>query len=155
AIASDVGRQLSEMAEAREVQIRVGQLLPKLYLDPARLELILLNLVSNAIKYSDNAKAGRYVAIEASPSSDPESVTILVSDNGIGIATEDQPAIFERFFRAHTQLDGPLAVSGSGLGLAIVNDCVQSLGGTVRCESTVGEGTTFIVTLPANRRPPP
>ena len=77
---------------------------------------------------------------------------MLVRDNGLGIAEADQAAIFERFFRAHSHLDGELGVSGTGLGLAIAVECVKALGGSIRCESAVGHGTTFFVTLP--RREP-
>ena len=79
---------------------------------------------------------------------------MLVRDNGLGIPEADQAAIFERFFRAHSHLDGELGVTGTGLGLAIVVECVQALGGTIRCESTVGGGTTFSVTLPTRPQLP-
>jgi two-component system, OmpR family, sensor histidine kinase ResE len=73
---------------------------------------------------------------------------ISVRDNGLGIPENDRDAIFDRFFRAHAHMDGELGVSGSGLGLAIVAECVGALGGTIRCQSTLGEGTTFRITLP-------
>jgi signal transduction histidine kinase len=69
------------------------------------------------------------------------SCTICVRDNGLGINDANQTAIFDRFFRAHAHLDDELGVSGTGLGLAIVADCVEALGGTIRCESREGEGT--------------
>jgi signal transduction histidine kinase len=155
ALAQEVARQLAEMAAARGVTIRIAPGLPQIYADPARLELVLLNLVSNAVKYSDPAKAEAYVAIEQ-VDSEPATVqsgstptcTIAVRDNGIGIPDEDQAAVFDRFFRAHAHRDDELGVSGTGLGLAIVNDCVQALGATIRCESRSGSGTTFFVTLP-------
>ena len=149
-VASEVARQLEEMAAARGVTIRVGPDLPTLVADPARLELVLLNLVSNAIKYSDQAKADPFVEVAADPTSgDPEMCAIVVRDNGLGIAEPDQAAIFERFFRAHAHRDGELGVTGTGLGLAIAVECVQALGGTIRCESTVDEGTTFFIAVPS------
>jgi two-component system phosphate regulon sensor histidine kinase PhoR len=74
----------------------------------------------------------------------------VVRDNGLGIADADQTAVFDRFFRAHAHLDQELGVTGTGLGLAIVADCVQALGGTIRCESALGQGTSFFITLPCS-----
>jgi signal transduction histidine kinase len=149
-IASEVGRQLEEMAASRAVEIRIVPGLPTLTVDSARLELILLNLVSNAIKYSDAAQASSFVEIapDTSPQDDANLCTIVVRDNGLGIPTADQTAVFERFFRAHAHLDEHLGVTGTGLGLAIVSDCAEALGGSIRCESSPGRGTAFYITLP-------
>jgi signal transduction histidine kinase len=154
-LAEEVARQLADMAAARKVDLRVAQDLPGLVADPARLELVLLNLVANAVKYSDPAKPQPFVEIvtarraadEVEPTGGP-TCTICVRDNGLGIPDEDQPAIFDRFFRAHAHLDQQLGVSGTGLGLAIVIDCVHAMGGSIRCESRAGDGTSFFVTLP-------
>jgi signal transduction histidine kinase len=153
AVALQVERQLAEMAEARGVAVRVAPELPTAVLDPARLELVLLNLVSNAIKYSDPDKPERFVEI-APVEQAADSITIRVSDNGLGIPDAAQQRIFEGLVRAHAHLDGDLGVSGSGLGLSIVVDCVQALNGTVRCESTPGQGTSFFVTLPNGETAP-
>jgi signal transduction histidine kinase len=148
-IAAEVARQLEDMAAARHVSIRVAPGLPALVVDPARLELVLLNLVSNAIKYSDPNKSESYVEILPSGDNvDPTRRTIAVRDNGLGIPEADQATVFERFFRAHAHLDDQLGVTGSGLGLAIVADCVEALNGIIRCESAAGLGTTFYFTLP-------
>jgi signal transduction histidine kinase len=146
-IAGEVARQLDDMARARGVTIHVGTVLPTLTLDPARLELLLLNLASNGIKYSDPAKSDRFVRIEC-PDAASSPVELVVRDNGLGIASQHQSAVFERFFRAHAHLDETLGISGTGLGLSIVADCAHGLGGTIRCDSTPGEGTTFTLTLP-------
>jgi signal transduction histidine kinase len=151
-LAGEVARQLDDMAASRAVAIRVAADLPTLHADPARVELVLLNLVSNAIKYSDPEKVESFVEVGLAPRAgqgEPEASTIYVRDNGIGIQNADQAVVFERFFRAHAHLDQKLGVTGTGLGLAIVADCVAALGGTIRCESSAGEGTTFFVTLPA------
>ena len=117
--------------------------------DPARLELVLLNLVSNAIKYSDPSKAASFVEIGCVQDGASDGKMVLcLRDNGIGIAESDQESVFERFFRAHTHRDADLGVSGSGLGLAIVEDCVKAMGGSIRCESALGEGSAFFVELP-------
>jgi signal transduction histidine kinase len=149
-IGNEVARQLEEMATSRGVEIRVGPGLPELVVDPARLELVLMNLVSNGIKYSDPKKRESFVEIASEAQGSPEGMrTISVRDNGLGIPEADQPAIFERFFRAHPHLDGELGVTGIGLGLAIVAECVDALRGSIRLESRAGEGTTFFVTIPA------
>jgi signal transduction histidine kinase len=162
ALSEEVARQLQEMAEARGVAIRIAPDLPTLVADPARLELVLLNLVANAIKYSDPAKAEAFVEVaqarrteDAVVDDDVHTYTLCVRDNGIGINEADQPAIFDRFFRAHAHRDQELGVTGTGLGLAIVIDCVHALGGAIRCESRTGQGTTFYITLPLAAAPPP
>jgi signal transduction histidine kinase len=148
-IASEVARQLQDMASSRQVRIAVGERLPELCADPARLELALMNLVSNGIKYSDPSKADGFVEITAVESDAPgDTCVVRVRDNGLGIPEADRTAVFERFFRAHAHLDSQLGVTGSGLGLAITADCVQAMGGTIACESTVGEGSAFLITLP-------
>jgi signal transduction histidine kinase len=148
-IANEVVRQLQDMASSRRVRLVVGDGLPELCADPARLELALINLVSNGIKYSDTAKADGFVEIAAGEHDAPEgSCVVCVRDNGLGIPEADRPAVFERFFRAHAHLDSQLGVTGSGLGLAITADCIQAMGGTIACESTVGVGSSFLITLP-------
>ena len=156
-LAGEVARQLAEMATARGVTIRIAADLPSLVADPARLELVLLNLMSNAIKYSDGEKPEPFVEVALAPAEagdladdagSSRAITIVVRDNGIGIPDEDQTAVFDRFFRAHAHLDQELGVTGIGLGLAIVVDCVEALGGTIRCESRTGDGTRFFITLP-------
>jgi signal transduction histidine kinase len=155
-LVQEVARQLEEMAASRHVEIRIAPDLPTFEADPARLELVLLNLVANGIKYSDPQKPESFVEIARArrsvdavePASAEATCTICVRDNGLGIPEADQPAIFDRFFRAHAHLDQELGVTGTGLGLAIVIDCVQALGGSIRCESRTGEGTCFFITLP-------
>jgi signal transduction histidine kinase len=146
-IAREVGRQLEEMAAARGVSIRIDHGLPSVTVDPARLELVLLNLVSNAIKYSDPAKADSFVSIERGASDKETETVISVRDNGLGIPETDRAAIFDRFYRAHADLDNALGVTGTGLGLAIVAECVDAMGGSIRFESAPGQGSTFFVTL--------
>ena len=119
-------------------------------MDSARLELVVLNLVSNAIKYCDPDKPERWVEIAADHNDG--AYALSVRDNGLGIPDSDQAAIFDRFFRAHSHLDGELGVSGTGLGLAIVAECVRELGASIACHSTPGEGSAFVVQLP--NRPP-
>jgi signal transduction histidine kinase len=147
-IANEVARQLQDMASSRHVRIVVGNELPELCADPARLELALMNLVSNGIKYSDPSKVDSFIEIMSAQNAPEASCVVCVRDNGLGIPEADRMAIFERFFRAHAQLDAQLGVTGSGLGLAITADCIQAMGGTIQCESTVGVGSRFLITLP-------
>jgi len=152
ALAAEVVRQVDEMATARDVVIRINAAeVPPLLIDSARLELVLLNLVSNAIKYCDPSKPDRFIEVAASLTS-TEMCAIIVRDNGLGIAEQDQTAIFDRFFRAHSHLDHALGVTGTGLGLAIVAECVRELDGSIRCESSLGSGTTFLISVPSRSR---
>jgi len=147
AVAQEAARQLREMAEARGVEIRVGETLPTLTVDVGRLELALVNLLSNAIKYSDPDKSERYVEVFGEPV-DNGRARIHVRDNGVGIPAASLATIFERFTRAHADRAEMMHVGGIGLGLSIVDDCVRAMGGGVVVQSVEGEGATFVVTLP-------
>mgnify|MGYP006202294321 CR=1 FL=1 len=138
---------------ARGVDILVDEPLPTLLIDTARLELILMNLVSNAVKYSDPAKRRRVVSVESASCTEQGFTCIAVRDNGLGIPAEQRRAIFGRFIRAHAERDSELGVRGSGLGLAIAAECAEAVGGAIRVESEPGEGTTFFVDIPC--APPP
>jgi signal transduction histidine kinase len=154
ALAGEVVRQLEEMAAAKHVRLSVAPDLPTIVSDPARVELVLLNIVSNGIKYRDGARTDAMVEVfQVVETSDADVTTCVIGvrDNGLGIPTADLPTIFDRFSRAHAHLDGELGNSGTGLGLAIVRDCVQALGGSIRCESANGEGSTFFITLPVRQ----
>jgi signal transduction histidine kinase len=145
-VAREAARQLHEMADARGVEIRVADTLPTLTVDVGRLELAFLNLMSNAIKYSDPAKAERYV--DVSGFAGDGCVHIEVRDNGIGIPEAALPRIFERFTRAHVDEPELLHVGGIGLGLSIVDDCVRAMGGRIEVQAVAQAGATFILTLP-------
>ena len=148
-VVTDVIEQLRDMADARGVDMRIAGPLPEITVDVARLELILINLISNAIKYCDPGKPARIVEIGAPGDPDRrEACTVSVHDNGIGIAEHQQRAIFDRFYRAHAQRDRELETDGLGLGLSIVADCVDAVKGSIRVDSAIGEGTTFFIELP-------
>jgi signal transduction histidine kinase len=150
-VANEAARQLREMADARSVEIRVSDTLPTVTVDVGRLELTLVNLLSNGIKYSDATKPERYVAITGAESGD-ELCRIMVSDNGLGIPAASLKTIFHRFTRAHGDRDDLKHVGGMGLGLSIVEDSVQAMHGDIEVVSTEGLGTTFVLTLPMTRR---
>lgn len=103
-------------------------------------EKIVLNLLSNAVKFTVEGEI-RVSLIEARG-----FARLTVEDTGIGIAGEDQPRIFERFYRAHDV--GPRSHEGSGIGLALVSEFVQLHDGTIRVESQVGVGSKFVVEIP-------
>ena len=109
--------------------------------DPRRLEQVLDNLISNAVKYSPQ---GGIVQITGSMT--PAEALIAVKDNGVGIPWGEQERIFERFYR----VEGPetRAVAGTGLGLYLSRAIVQAHGGRIWVESTPGHGATFFVALP-------
>jgi signal transduction histidine kinase len=148
ALVTDVVQQLREMSDARGVDVVINQSLPEITADLARLELVLVNLISNAIKYSDPRKPRRVIEIDAVPSVRADVCTIRVRDNGIGIAESELKSIFSGFYRGHASRDGELGNSGLGLGLSIVHDCIGALKGDVRVESERGAGTTFLIELP-------
>jgi signal transduction histidine kinase len=112
--------------------------------DRDRLGQVFTNLISNAIKYSPDAKA---VEIDLSPSED--AVTIRVRDHGLGIPRELRDKIFERFYRVTDPTRK--AIPGLGMGLYIVAEIVKHHGGTITVDSAVGKGSTFTVTLPLMR----
>lgn len=146
-VAQEAARQLREMADTRNVDIRIAADMPAVVVDVGRLELTLVNLVSNAIKYSAPDKAERWVDISAVRRDDGGCV-IRVTDNGVGIPESRRSQIFRRFTRAHTDHPELESVGGVGLGLAIVDDCVSAMRGSIIVESVEGRGTTFTLTLP-------
>ena len=147
AVAQEAARQLREMSDARQVEVRIADDLPTLRVDVGRLELALVNLLSNAIKYSDPRKAERWVAV-AGEGHDEGWCRLTVTDNGIGIPESAVSTIFQRFTRAHAGRGDVPPVDGVGLGLSITDDCVRAMGGRIAVESVEHEGTQFVVTLP-------
>src|SRR5438552_7866599 len=112
--------------------------------DRTRLQEALYNLLDNAVKYSRE-----HGEIRLSARQRDGEIELAVSDDGIGIAKEDLPRIFERFYRAD-KARSPDKVRGTGLGLAIVKHIAQLHGGRVEAESELGKGTTIRVLLPMN-----
>jgi hypothetical protein len=109
--------------------------------DPAQLERVVLNLVSNAVKFTEDGGVVR-ARVEVSG----DEVVLTVTDTGIGIPTEEQDNLFQKFFRSSTAQKE--AIQGTGLGLSIVSAIVSAHGGTIRVRSAHLEGATFTVRLP-------
>lgn len=109
--------------------------------DRDKISQVLVNLISNALKYTPGGGKVRIVAYET-----PDEVTVSVSDTGMGIPEEDLPYIFERFYR--TDRSRSRATGGSGIGLTIASSIIEAHGGNIRVESIPDEGATFTVIFP-------
>lgn len=114
---------------------------PAVLADPQRLRQVLVNLVSNALRHTPDG--GR---ITVSAAGKAGGLELAVTDTGTGIAPEDLPHVFERFYKADRSRTR--RGSGAGLGLAITRSLVQLHGGTIRAESAPGRGSRFVVELP-------
>ena len=150
AVVHDVAGQLSDMAEARGVAFDIDPRLPTFAADAGRVELVVVNLLANAIKYCDPSKPVRAIHVEADSSS--AHPRVVIRDNGIGIPKSKLDLIFEQFVRVHAHLDDELGAQGMGLGLSIVRESMEAMGGIVSVESVEGEGTTFVLEWPAISR---
>jgi signal transduction histidine kinase len=111
-----------------------------LFLDSKRLDVILRNLISNAIRYADLKKDEPFLQISAQISR--KNLSLAVEDNGIGIKPEQMDRIFDMFYRATPD------AQGSGLGLFIVKETIEKMGGSISATSEYGQGTLFNITLP-------
>ena len=145
-LVEEVVAQLNPLAQRQQVTITTEMAtdLPIIRADNDRTRQTLTNLVHNAIKF--NRPGGRVIV---STKLDKESVTVGVSDTGIGISKEDLAHVFERFYKA----DKARPRGGSGLGLAIAKHTVQAHGGSIWVQSEEGKGSTFGFSLPFKTDP--
>lgn len=124
------------------VSVNKESSLPMFNGDKDKIEQVILNILSNAIKYTpDNGR------IEIVMGYSDGKISIVVSDNGIGIPEADMPRIFERFYRVDKSRARELG--GTGLGLSIAKQIIEAHGGTIGISSEHGKGTTVAITLPA------
>lgn len=145
-VIQSTAESLARAAEARSVDLRleVPPDLPRVRADPDRVGQVLRNLLVNALRHTP---AGGSVTIGAAAT--PEAVEIAVADTGEGIAPEDLPHVFERFWRVDRSRSRERGEEGgSGLGLSVAQSLVEAQGGRIWAESTPGRGSTFRFTMP-------
>lgn len=114
--------------------------------DPLRLHQVLMNIVSNAIKFTDKGSVQVYVDSMPGPEADKPIIRIKVTDTGIGIHPEKLGQVFDKFMQADTSITR--RYGGSGLGLSIAKAFVEKMGGSISVSSQLGIGSTFTVSLP-------
>jgi len=153
---ADLTRFVRELAEdyrhraantGHRIELQLGESLPPIPIDAVRLHQVFDNLLDNALKYTPPQST---IAIRTGVH--PSEIEIRVVDNGPGIPAKDLPHLFERFYRVDKGRSREKG--GTGLGLSIVKHIVHLHGGRVWAESTPGQGTTFVVTLPLQQPPP-
>lgn len=125
-----------------DIQWRIAENLPVIQCDPLKVRQIFLNLITNAIKFTEKG----IITVSAKGAADRRGIAVSVEDTGIGVPKEDLPFIFDGFKQiqaASTPLE-----KGTGLGLAIVKNAIDLLGGTIDVRSEFGKGSTFTVVFP-------
>lgn len=127
--------------EGQTITLKYTNVEIHVFLDPKLLSHILINLLSNALKYSGD---GEEIGLELAQSN--EHILFRITDSGIGIPAQEQEHLFERFFRAENATN----IQGTGLGLHIVKQYTELMKGTVNFISNTGKGSTFTVQLPQN-----
>jgi signal transduction histidine kinase len=130
-------------ARRQSLEVRLAESLPTAPLNASDVRRAITNLIENAIRYTPD---GGSIQIETR--ADRADVVLQVSDTGCGIADDDLPHIFERFYRS--QQSAQAHESGTGLGLAIVKKVVDKHNGQIEASSVLDEGTTFVVRFPTN-----
>ena len=130
---------LGERLAGRPVAITIPVDLPPVAVDEVLMQSVLINLLDNAIKYTPAGSALTITALTGTG-----TITLAIADQGPGIAPDELPAIFDKFYRgAHSQ-----GQSGAGLGLAICRSVMQAHGGTIQAANRPGGGAAFMLTLP-------
>ncbi len=141
ALTKQVVQRLQAQSDKKNLKIvlEIEEGLPDLVIDQYRIEQVLLNIIHNAIKFTD---PGGSISVRVKKQEG--EVLFSVSDTGIGIAADELPRIFERFYKVNKARDD----EGSGLGLAISRHIITAHGGRIWAESVEGKGSTFFFTLP-------
>src|SRR5690606_39074654 len=140
-----IGEQFESIAQHKHIQYVVNVPLTPLeaYVDFDKLERVVLNLLSNAFKFTD---AGGHIYLNCCVESQTEEIRLEVADTGVGVPKAVQNRVFERYFQVQDRRD--ISEKGSGLGLAIVKEFVHLMAGRILFTSEEGEGTTVKVWLP-------
>ena len=137
-----IGEMQTSDAIFHRIELRCHDDIPPLTLDLRRIKYVIMNLLSNAMKYSEQD-----TIVALSVKQQGEAVVITVEDEGIGISTEEQARIFEPFYRGHNVG----VIRGTGIGLSIVKEIVDQHKGTIRLDSELGRGTTVTISLPVSQ----
>ena len=137
--------QQTPAAQGKKVEVSVPDGLPPLMMDSQAMAGAIHNLLDNAVKYSPGRDT---VWLDAAATADRAGIAISVRDEGVGIPSDEQRHLFERFFRGHRLAD---TVAGTGLGLSLVKHVVSAHGGEISVASTPGTGTTVTIVLPGFR----
>ena len=141
ALAERVAERFRTQTDRHQIKTDFPPEYPMIEGAPTRLEQVLNNLLSNAIKYSPEGGP-----IEIAGRVDEDEVIVTVTDQGVGIPFEEQPHIFESFFRGSREYQQQ--TSGAGLGLYLAKAIVEAHGGEIWVESNPGEGASFSFALP-------
>ena len=142
-VVTEVFKEAKILAKDRTLEIRLSAIEPvRMMGNSDRLKQLLLNLISNAIKFTPD---GGTISLTLKRVGNMARLT--VSDNGVGIASEDLERIFDRFYQVDPARSRDRESSGAGLGLAIAKWIAESHGGDIEVQSEVGKGTTFTVML--------
>ena len=144
-----LARAFEPLAREKRLDWQVGEMADVCCrMIPDALDKIVLNLMSNALKYTPS---GGTVRIDSTLTAQGQ-LQIRVSDSGIGIAPDKMAQVFKRYQRVHEE--GPRRINGAGIGLALVKDLVEIHKGSIQLDSTPGQGTTFTVLLPVTDEAP-
>jgi signal transduction histidine kinase len=138
-------RAVNLLAKDREIELslEIEEDLPLVNVNQESIERVVINLLTNSIKYTPN---GGKISLKASRLAETNEVRVDVTDTGIGIPEECIDHIFERFYRVERKVH---TIKGTGLGLTIVKKIVEKHGGHLSVQSALGQGSTFSFFLPA------
>lgn len=146
-IITDAIEEIQSSAEEKRIKIQytVSEDLPEILCDSQQMQRALVNLLENAIKFSQ-PNSTIHIHANKTTNKKEKSIYFDITDEGIGIPLEIQPHIFERFYRG--EQNGTKHISGSGLGLSLVKEIIKAHNGTISVTSSPQEGSTFTIELP-------
>ena len=148
ALVEQVAQLMSPLAKTRLIALEVNAPahVPNVFADADKITQVLINLVGNALKFTDPQGRVRVEVVDQ-----PNQVLFSVTDTGMGIAAQDLPKLFEKFTQLARPMPGGSSIKGTGLGLAISKRVVELHGGHIQAASELGRGSTFSFTLPKHQ----